>query len=218
MSYLFFHLLILGSLGISKLFYSEMKFVSLNKFMKIYPVVIFFIIWDFVVTGSWWTFNPKFVHQLNALLNFKIPYEEVLFFIVVPFALLSLLENLKLFIKSDRPIIKRDKFRSINYSLKLVIFIFVIFFYISQLWYSFFIMVLLLVTDFYPLIIKHFALGAIFTIMTTLFFNYYLTSLPIVMYDAAYKTNLLIGTIPIEDFGYGLLLYLWIVRCVYGKK
>jgi lycopene cyclase domain-containing protein len=48
-------------------------------------------------------------------------------------------------------------------------------------------------------------------VVFTLIFNGYLTARPVVLYDYNFQLNLLVGTIPIEDFIYGLSLMYHVV-------
>jgi lycopene cyclase domain-containing protein len=58
---------------------------------------------------------------------------------------------------------------------------------------------------------------SVLTIIMTGIFNSYLTSRPVVEYNREVMSNIRVGTIPIEDFGYGLGL-VWLTAWVYEKK
>jgi lycopene cyclase domain-containing protein len=60
---------------------------------------------------------------------------------------------------------------------------------------------------------KRFWLFLGITLGLTLIFNGYLTWRPVVIYNLKLKTNLLIWTVPMEDFIYGLILngaFVWV--------
>jgi len=217
LAYFSFHFVILLSLGLGKLFYKKMRLPSLNQFRKILPVIIFFIVWDMLVTGYWWDFNYQYTFFEWRI--FGLPLEEILFFFTVPLGLLTFTENLFPIIKKVKIDLKDKNINLIVIFLKLILLILFIISLTSQLFYSAFILICLIFFINKDVIInKIFLSGIIFTIVTTLIFNYYLTYLPIVTYNNIYKSNINIGTIPLEDFGYGLLMYLMIIRNLYGKN
>jgi lycopene cyclase domain-containing protein len=56
-----------------------------------------FILWDIIATQrGHWAFNPDYITRLTV---FTLPVEEVLFFLVVPFAALFTWECVKYFLK-----------------------------------------------------------------------------------------------------------------------
>lgn len=216
-AYLQFHLVIIGSLFISKLFYKSMVFISVKKYLQILPVIFTFIIWDILVTDVWWSFNPQYIVGLNSVLNLPIPIEEVSFFFVVPFALLTFVENLK----QMKIMQSKNETKFLNVALRVAkLFSLIIGYYsfINSWWYTFVISLLLLFTDFSALKKVWVQTGFYFLLFTTFIFNYYLTYLPIVLYTQEYKSNILIGTIPVEDFGYAIVLFLWILNRLYANK
>lgn len=54
------------------------------RLMKsVFPVATVFLAWDVVaVAGRVWTFNPRYVSGPEVL--FHLPFEELLFFVVIP--------------------------------------------------------------------------------------------------------------------------------------
>jgi lycopene cyclase domain-containing protein len=47
------------------------------------PVALVFVIWDgLAIAGHVWTYNPRYVTGVN--LPFRIPLEELVFFLVIP--------------------------------------------------------------------------------------------------------------------------------------
>jgi lycopene cyclase domain-containing protein len=56
-----------------------------------------FILWDVIATArGHWSFNPEYV---TGLMLYNLPLEEVLFFIVVPFAALFTWESVNWFLR-----------------------------------------------------------------------------------------------------------------------
>jgi lycopene cyclase domain-containing protein len=215
-AYLFFHVVIITSIGLSKICYKPMVLPSLKKLLKSVPVIIFFLIWDGLVTTHWWDFNQSFV--LHQYTFFKLPIEEILFFITVPFALLTLTENLHQRIKEPK-IEEKKSLVYMYYSIKGVLIVVTGITLFQGYYYTSFITGALFFAIRRTIIFnKIYSIGIGLTALTTLLFNYYLTALPIVTYNQVYKTNAMIGTIPLEDFGYGILLYIAVVLIVYEKK
>src|ERR1700761_8007548 len=47
------------------------------------PVALIFLIWDaLAIAGHVWTYNPRYVTEVN--LPFRIPVEELVFFLAIP--------------------------------------------------------------------------------------------------------------------------------------
>ena len=47
------------------------------------PVALVFLVWDAIaIAGGVWTYNPRYI--TGVLLPFRIPLEELVFFLVVP--------------------------------------------------------------------------------------------------------------------------------------
>lgn len=57
-------------------------------------VCIPYIIWDHLVAGIWWSFNPKYILGIHLG---NLPIEEILFFVAVPWSSLVVWERLKRF-------------------------------------------------------------------------------------------------------------------------
>ena len=214
--YLIFNIFVLSGplfLGLLRPFYFVDKWLFV--FISITLAAIPFIIWDILVTGSHWTFNEDFILGLQIA---KLPVEEWLFFITVPFACLFTWEMLV------RRMDKKTIFKSNQWRILLFIFpifglllfrngyeytgLVLIFIGIASLLDQFFGTKLLLQPRFYIFIL--------FISIFNLIFNGYLTGRPVVVYGEAYQLGLRITTIPIEDFGYGFaLLFLNII--IYEK-
>lgn len=196
-----------------------------RAWLSIAVVACPFVLWDAWVAGTHWTFNSNYV------LGFKVaglPVEEIMFFFTVPF---SCLYSWQMFFRPET-IGHLPKAESTNTSepehhpsqglawlswLWLVCLPFGIWFLWQGQQYTG-LTLLALVTAWgldRVLNIRLFQYGRFYlylllVVMFTLLFNGYLTYRPVVLYGEAYQVGIRIGTIPIEDFGYGLSL----VACV----
>ncbi len=167
-------------------------------------VMIPYIIWDVLVTGSHWQFNEAYTLDFRL---FGLPIEEWLFFITVPFGCLLVWETLPRLgqLKSLRHV------RTALYAtLPGGIWVFSTGRQYTGLVLCCFGFVavadILLRTDLF-LQPKTYLYLAIVSILI-LVFNGYLTARPVVLYGETYQSGYRILTIPVEDFGYGFTLML----------
>ena len=187
------------------------RFYFLDKwreaFISIFIAAIPFLIWDSLVTGMHWDFNP------NYILGFKIislPFEEILFFITVPFACLFTWEMVKK--HSQNKIVNFNKF---NTTLQILFIAAGVAFLFVGKGYTGLAFTALGLTMFYDYkfggqIFNHKIFFNFFLLITifTLLFNGYLTWRPVVTYGEVYQLGFRIFTVPFEDFifGYSLLI------------
>ncbi len=167
---------------------------------------IIFIIWDQLVTDLFWSFNKKYI--LGLFIG-KLPVEEMLFFLTVPYACLLLWVNIKSIWKHEEKV-KHNLYLSF---LILCSTAGTVYFGLLGRWYTGIIFALvcpLILLDiilhtslFHSVAYRKFVLVVI---ILTGIWNGYLTFRPIVIYYSTYKSGLQIGTIPAEDFLYGVLL------------
>ena len=171
-------------------------------------VMIPYIIWDALVTGSHWWFNETYTLDFRL---FGLPIEEWLFFLTVPFGCLLVWETLpdaKLS-KQLRPLrhIRRVLYAAVPVGIwvfstgKQYTGLVICCFGIVGLADTFLGTDLLLQS-------KTYAYLAIVSGLIVVF-NGYLTARPVVLYGEAYQMGYRILTIPIEDFGYGFTLVLF---------
>jgi lycopene cyclase domain-containing protein len=171
-----------------------------------------FLLWDALVTGSHWHFNPEYVSGIKII---NLPIEEILFFITVPFACLFTWEM----------IIRRAKEKQIDMQwLRLLLYLAlpagVYFFSIGKQYTGLtlsFIFLANLVDQFLKtnlLFDKRFYFYILLIFIFTLIFNGYLTWRPVVTYGVDYQLDFRIITIPVEDFFYGISL-LWMNTSLY---
>lgn len=197
-------------------FYKRWRF----SFISIMIMAFLFIAWDVVFT-SWgvWGFNHEY---LVGLWIAGLPIEEVFFFITIPFACLFIYEILGLVSEKLERFESWSRIIGIFTGLSLLV-----------------IAVLNLEKDYSGLV---FFLGSVSILIqsiiipkgnTTRFFLAYLihlvpffivngilTSLPVVWYDNAQNLGLRVGSIPIEDLVYSLVLFIgnvWIYNYLISR-
>lgn len=177
-----------------------------------------FIIWDSLVTlrGDW-SFNPAFV--LNYHL-FGLPVEEILFFITVPYSCIFLYEGLVRYTREKLLPHPKELYLIMGAGLILAALFFRAQGYTAIVLFVSGILLLLGATKlkglFSSLLYWRWILActALF-----LFFNYYLTSLPILIYNSKAILNIRVLTIPIEDFFYNYcLLTLYLTFYIKAKE
>ena len=167
-----------------------------------------YIIWDVLVTGRHWHFNPAYV---SGLYIGGLPVEEWLFFITVPFACLFTWEM----------ILRYSKHATLKWIITLRPYLYIIpaaglVLFLAGLEYTglaLFFSGLAVFTDQImrtDLILRRpFYLYLAIVMIFTVIFNGFLTARPVVLYGEDYQIGLRIFTIPVEDFAYGLsLIYL----------
>jgi lycopene cyclase domain-containing protein len=163
-----------------------------------------FLLWDALVTGTHWNFNPKYVSGIKII---NLPVEEILFFITVPFACLFTWEM----------IIRRVKEKQVNTQwLRVLLYAALpagIYFFLIGKQYTSLTLTFLFLANLLDQILrtnllhdKRFYFYLLLIIIFTLIFNGFLTWRPIVTYGVNYQLDFRIITIPVEDFFYGISL------------
>lgn len=175
-----------------------------NFIISIIPMMIFFITWDILFTiNRIWEFNPDYYIGFKI---FHLPLEEWLFFIFVPFACLFIYENVKFFIKKD-------------YNHKYIT-IFLIVLMLSGLIFlenglytqiTFISLLMFLLFTFKKDYLSKFYISYLLSLLPFFIVNGVLTATPVVIYNNAENLSIRIGTIPVEDTFYGLLMMLQVV-------
>ncbi|MDZ7291808.1 MAG: lycopene cyclase domain-containing protein [candidate division KSB1 bacterium] len=216
LEYLLLNVLILiGPLLLS--FEKQVRFVT--KWRHAFPAILItavpYLIWDAMVTGRHWWFNER--HTLSFRFA-GLPLEECLFFVTVPFASLFIWEVIGFHFADKNLAVMRYVRRGL-YPLPLLgLLVFIVGKEYTGLMLVFTgaaaILDRILKTD----LLWHrrllTELAIVFILI--LIFNSYLTWRPVVLYDEAYQLGKCVGTIPIEDFGYGLSLILFVL-IIYEK-
>ncbi|MFC2093555.1 lycopene cyclase domain-containing protein [Bacteroidota bacterium] len=204
--YLIFNLIVISG---PLFFGSFKKFYIINKWkdliISIIPVAVLFLIWDSLVTGRHWEFNPSFI---TGIIFFKLPLEEILFFITVPFACLFTWEMI-IRRKNNTEIPALKHFRFILFFLPIAGLI--LFFLGKE--YTGLALFFLGITAYADKLTqsnlflqKRFYLYLSVLTFFTMIFNGYLTWRPVVVYDESYQLGLRIFSVPIEDLIYGFSL------------
>jgi len=190
-----------------------LSFENKLKFYKNITHVIFSIIivgipllvWDAAATSRGdWSFNPSYNIGLKIA---GLPLEEIIFFVTVPYAVIFLYDTYLYYISKSK--------REINYAVFILpcmlsiaasfifrdkYYTFTVFLFLSILF------LLLSITK--PIFLKQRYIG-LFLLFTFIPFgieNYFLTSLPVVLYKENVIWGIRIIAIPLEDFFYSFLL------------
>ena len=203
--YLIFNLIVLSG----PVFFGSLKCCYIWNHRKELLIAILlpaipFLLWDAIVTGAHWNFNPEYVSGIKLI---NLPVEEILFFITVPFACLFTWEMI---------IIRADK-KYVNARwLRLFLFMALpagIYFFTIGKQYTGLTLTFLFVANLVDQVLKtrllfdkRFSFYIILITFFTLIFNGYLTWRPVVTYGVNYQLDFRIITIPVEDFFYGISL------------
>ncbi len=205
--YLLFDLLVAaGPVSLSLLPRAQFGGRARSLLWSILAVAPLFIVWDAMVVGRHWWFDPRYTLGLTAA---GLPLEEWLFFVVVPYGCVFAWDTI-LRGATARPLARRPRLHAglgIGLSVACVVAA------------AFGLEYTALATAAAALVVAlDWALGtalvatprawllSVVVVALTGVFNGYLTARPIVHYDEAYQLGLRVGTIPIEDFVYGLAL------------
>ncbi len=205
------------------------KFVYYRYFKALFPAIAIvgagYILWDAIVTARGdWFFN--YAH-LSGITIIGLPIEEILFFIVVPYSCIFIYENLTYFLPDKK--IRFNNWLSICLILLFMIGSFAFYYqdYTVLALAScafFFLIASFLKSDI--LQSRNFWLYIGICMLPFIIFNYLLTSIPIVSYNA----NAIWGgdglwngrflTIPLEDFFYNfsMLSFYLLVYLVFKKR
>ncbi len=187
---------------------------------RLFPALLFggipFLIWDHYFTiNAIWSFNDKYITGIKL---FNLPIEEILFFLVVPYACIFIYACMKYYFP------KAENFKS----SKIVWLILAIFsagmvaFYYEQIYTLVTFSLLVLIAAYFYLNPKkwhgYFILAYLFSLIPFFIVNGLLTAIPIVQYNDLENTGFRWGTIPFEDSFYGLALLMLIMIVLERKK
>ena len=182
-------------------YFKKWKFAFLSALIIAIP----FLIWDEIFTqNGFWGFNPDY---LVGIYLGSLPLEEVLFFIVVPFACLFIYECVKYYFRNMN-------LRKANLIIYLGLFVFSVWIFLVgfNAWYSLcalslgliLVIVMFLKREQY----KFFPLSFLLALIPFFVINGILTGsfldAPIVWYNEAEFSGIRFFTIPAED-----LIYAW---------
>lgn len=198
------------------LFSFERRIFFFRKLKALLPAILitgaFFIVWDhFLTVWNVWAFNSDYVIGKYI---WDLPIEEWLFFFTIPYSCVFIYESLNFLIKSD-PLYKYSKNISATLSVILTI---VVLFNIGKLYTSIkliltvFMLVYALIENF-PFMGKFYR-AYLVSLIPFFIVNGLLTAIPVVTYNNSENLGIRIGTIPVEDTIYMLLLLLMNI-CLY---
>jgi lycopene cyclase domain-containing protein len=197
-------------------FYKEWRFV----FPSILLIAIIFIFWDewFSETGVW-GFNAKYV---QGIYFGKLPLEEILFFIVIPYNCLFI------------HVVLKGYFPNLNLNLLAKIFTFIFsfsalllslfnldnYYTLSASLIAFLLMggVILKTQSWFPRFVFTYLVCLIPFIIVNGILTGQFTKDPVVWYSEAHIVGLRLGTIPVEDLFYNFCLMLPIIWIYEGLK
>ncbi|HEX5002921.1 MAG TPA: lycopene cyclase domain-containing protein [Bacteroidia bacterium] len=201
----------LGSVAIPFAFSFDKRIDFAGKWKFLFPslfsVAAFFLIWDvwFTKTGVW-EFNSKYVLGINIV---NLPLEEWLFFILIPYACVFIYEALKYYLP-------HAPFQKAGNKIAIVLaitFLLTAVFHYNHV-YTFVTFTLLSLFLFINVFVLHSAFLSRFffsymvSLIPFLIVNGVLTGMPVLIYNDAENCGFRIGTIPVEDFFYSMLLLL----------
>ncbi|ARM75584.1 lycopene cyclase domain-containing protein [Acidianus manzaensis] len=166
-----------------------------------------YLAWDFIATWKdSWSFNPKYVLGLYVI---DLPIEEVIFFFVTPFATLLIYDFLKSYsLKLNNHVNVTRKYKQIIFLISIILIALGIIILPN---YSYMGMDLIylsaslltsLVVYSKLLLSKIFWEFILLSYIPFFVFDFFLTSLPIVIYGDKSIIGIRVITIPIEDFIY----------------
>lgn len=184
-------------------FYKKWKYIVPGLILS----GLLYLVWDYLFTiKNVWSFNDEYILGIKL---FKLPLEEILFFITVPFACIFIYECLNSYFK-----INISKVWSRNVSIILLAFCILMLFLFNQQLYSLINFSTLAVILIYTLFkstsldMGKFYLAYLVSLIPFYIVNGILTAIPIVMYNNAENMNFRVGTIPFEDHFYSMSLIL----------
>lgn len=192
-------------------FYSKAPFYKQWKYVwaSILLPAIIFLTWDAVFTEMGiWGFNSKY---LIGIYLFNLPLEEILFFICVPYACLFTYFALKHIFERDYLFPHQELISSILSVLLMILGIY----NFQKLYTGITFLVLGLFLAYQMIVLRprymgRFYFAFIFILVPFFLMNGILTGSflnePIVWYNDHHNLGIRLGTIPLEDTFYGMLL------------
>ncbi len=189
-------------------FEKNVHFVQYRKELMISILVsgLFFIVWDVLFTYlGFWSFNSRYVLGPHLL---GLPFEEWLFFVVIPYCSLFIYEVAGFYLKN----FSFNSILKIILNLTALAFLIVAFIGFGK-WYTFitllfnaFLLAYFVNNKITKAHLSQFVISFLVACVPMLVVNGVLTSLPVVEYNSLYFSNVRIADIPVEDFSYFLLL------------
>lgn len=198
------------SLPLAFSFYPKANFSS--KWRYLFPgmtiIAIVFIVWDMAFTSlGVWGFNPNYVLGPKI---YNLPVEEVFFFICIPYSSLYLYEAVNYFIK-------RDHLRKVSRHVSIILIVLLASVALTNITkrytcITFIACAVTLAFTFGAEYMSRFYLSFLFILIPFSIVNGILTGgfteQPVVWYNESDILGYRLGTIPVEDVFYGMLLLL----------
>lgn len=213
MSLYFLLLLITGIVPLSLSFDKRLQFYKSWKYVlpSIFAVAVVYIAFDVYFTKmSYWGFNPSY---LSGFYLFHLPIEEILFFIVVPYASIFLHESILEYF----PQVKLGRTFNTVLTSFLVLLSFGLLISNTEKSYTFYIftklaVVLIIALWFRSQALRSFFLTFLVILVPFLIVNGILTGSfideEVVWYNNSENLGIRIFTIPVEDFAYAFSMIL----------
>jgi len=204
-------------------FYPSANFSKKWKYLwpSILITALIFISWDIAFTNRGvWGFNPKYI---LGIYFFNLPLEEVLFFVCIPYACVFLYEELNHFVGRDwleelSPRISAG----LCFFMMLIGILNIHRWYTSVTFIAASIFLAAVQWKWIRLSLSRFYFAFIIILIPFFIVNGILTgsfiSEPVVWYNPAEMLDIRIGTIPIEDVFYGMLLLLMNISLFEGLQ
>ncbi len=202
-------------------FYKNWKFL----FPAIFITAVVFIIWDqWFAQMNIWGFNAKY---LLGYYFFELPVEEVMFFFTIPYACVFIYETLRGYLK------KSELFEDLHRWFTLLFFgvaVSLLYWYNDKLYTAITCLILSFMLGTHLIVIRRRYMSWMYfsfliSLLPMLIVNGILTSRPVVYYDIEEQTGFKLGSIPVEDFLYNLILlamctgiYEWLKRLAHRNR
>lgn len=207
-----YFLILLGSLIGPLLLSFDKKVAFYKKWLFVFGAMIlpalFYIVWDIWFTQSAiWSFNPDYI---VGVYFFNLPIEEVLFFFVVPYCCVFIYECVAVYL----PHLNESTITSLIF-VSLAIALIAIGLFNYEKAYTFYtflfcgvtmLLIYFLNATYQLLLLKRFLISYLIILIPFLLVNGLLTAIPVVKYSNQQNLHLRIGSIPVEDVIYGMLL------------
>ena len=189
-------------------FYKQWKYL----FPSLLIIAMFYIAFDiyFAKLGVW-GFNP---HYHSTIVFFKLPIEEWLFFIIIPYASIFLHDAIVLYFRQFRVSNRITSYLSVGLIL-LSMSIVILNIEKAYTTYNFSLVILVLLFSFFDKskVMNNYYCTFLVILFPFIIVNAILTgsliSDPVVWYNNSENLGIRIFTIPIEDFGYAFSLILF---------
>jgi lycopene cyclase domain-containing protein len=180
-----------------------------NSWKYIWPGMaitgLIFLSWDvlFTVKGVW-SFNEKYITGFTL---FRLPIEEVFFFLTVPFACLFIYECLNYYVKREI----NDRISLMVSNLLIVLSVCMLITFYNKLYTLITFSLLLVLTVLMQYVLKTAWLSRFYRAYLVVLIPFYiingiLTEVPVVVYNNAQNINQRVGSIPFEDHFYCMAL------------